>query len=69
MLRSTGAAATVIAPDWPAQAWYQQLAEMASETLCFAARRDLFLPGSLGNATAVGPARWGVVAFRVPARR
>jgi len=67
LLRATGAAATVIAPDWPAQAWYQQLTEMASTTLRYDAQPDLFLPGS--SSQPVGAARWGVVAFKVPARR
>jgi hypothetical protein len=69
MLRETGAAATVLAPDWPAQAWYQQLAEMASASRVLAPSTSLFRPGRLGGARAVGEARWAAVAFRVDARR
>lgn len=69
MLRETGAAATVLAPDWPAQAWYQQLAEMASDSRVLAPSASLFRPGRLGSARAVGEARWAAVAFRVDARR
>ena len=64
LLQKTGASATVIAPDWPAQPWYQQLSELAIATLPLPARAGLFRPGRLGGK-GVGPARWSAVAFRV----
>jgi hypothetical protein len=69
MLQSMGAAATVLAPDWPAQAWYQQLTEMSDAKRVLPPRADLFRPGRRGSEQAVGAARWAMVAFRVPARR
>ena len=68
-LRKTGAAATVIAPDWPAQAWYHQLGNLALDVVRMSARPDLFRPGRLLGVRPVGPPRWGAVAFRVPLRR
>jgi hypothetical protein len=66
LLRKTGAAATVVAPDWPAQAWHHQLSSMASDIV---QRPDLFRPGRLGGQQSVGQPRWDAVAFRVPLRR
>lgn len=68
-LRETGAAATVVAPHWPARAWYQQLQEMAADTLILPPQPDLFCPGRLGSFAPIGPPRWPVVCFRVPRRR
>jgi len=66
LLVDTGAPATVIAPHWPAQAWYQQLQERASELRVLPAKHDLLCPGRLGSFEAVGPSRWMLVAFRIP---
>lgn len=69
LLRNSGAAATVVAPDWPAQPWYHELAGMASDVVRLPARPDLFRPGRLGSEQAVGAPRWDAVAFRIPLRR
>jgi len=68
LLQDTGAAATVIAPHWPAQMWYQQLQELASEVRLLQPRHDLLFPGRLGSFDAVGPSAWKLACFRVPAR-
>lgn len=67
-LRQSGAAATVIAPHWPGRRWYQQLLELATETIVFPPARDLFFPGMRGVRAAVGRPGWSVVAFRLPCR-
>ena len=63
------AGATVVAPHWPAQPWFQQLQEMACDTLLFPAAPDLFCPGRLGSSVFIGPPRWSVICFRIAARR
>lgn len=59
-LRQTGAEATVVAPDWPAQQWHQQLRALASSWEALPARRRPY----------ASPAAelWGCVIFRVPRR-
>lgn len=63
VLQLTGAAATVVAPYWPAQQWFPELCRLATE-----ARTILPAQLQLGpTATSLPPARmW--MAFRVPAR-
>jgi hypothetical protein len=68
-LRQSGAAATVIAPDWPRFPWFQQLAEMASETVVMPPARNLFSPQRQQAHVGVGPSAWSVVAFHIPLRR
>lgn len=60
-LRQTGAAATVVAPDWPGRAWYQSLRELASTQLRLPPRRAPYAPGQ-------GASQFGCVIFQVPAR-
>jgi hypothetical protein len=67
-LRQSGAAATVIAPKWPRFPWYQQLAEMASETVEMPPARNLFSPQRQEGHAGVGPSAWSVVAFKIPRR-
>ena len=67
-LRQSGAAATVIAPKWPRFPWYQQLAEMASETVEMPPARNLFSPQRQEGHAGVGPSAWSVVAFKLPRR-
>ena len=43
-LRSSGAAASVIAPYWPKKPWFVHLAAMASKTIDMPPSRDLFSP-------------------------
>ena len=61
-----GISATVVAPRWPAQSWFQVLQECCTE------QRPLpeglrFCPGSLGGSPA-GWMAWPLVAFRLEAR-
>ena len=67
-LRHSGAAAIVIAPFWPEQPWWPLLEGLATEVQFFAPSPDLFWSGCCGSRSAIGSPRWGVVAFRVPAR-
>ena len=67
-LRESGAAATVVAPHWPAQPWFQQLASLASESTTYAPSPGLFSPGRLGGAAHDGSTAWPVTCFRVPRR-
>lgn len=69
LLRETGAAATVVAPHWPAQAWFQQLQALSSDSCQFLPQIDLFCPGRLGSSAPIGPPSWPVTCFRIPARR
>lgn len=68
-LRETGAAATVVAPFWPAQAWYQALQELASDTLHLPSRDGLFSPGRPLESDSIAPPKWSVVCFRILGRR
>ena len=68
-LRSSCAAATVIAPTWRSVPWYQDLLELCSEFRVEPARDDLFLPGDRGSRTAVGSAGWSITVFRIPGTR
>lgn len=67
-LQLSGAAATVVAPYWTAQPWFGPLLQLASAYHVLAPARDIFRPGRLGSATAVGPPRWRVLVCRVPLR-
>jgi hypothetical protein len=69
LLRETGAAATVIAPRWPAQAWFQQLRELLSEVLELGSLADqVCCPGRLGGLAFAARPAWSAVAFRLEAR-
>ena len=67
-LRRSGAAATVVAPRWLERDWYQQLCDMASESITYPPAHDLFYPGRSGERDGVGKSRWSVTVFRVPRR-
>ena len=68
-LRQSGAAATVIAPNWVGEGWHQELLELADELIVYPPSRDLFFPGRSGVHAGVGPPRWSVVAARVNSHR
>ena len=68
-LRSSGAAATVIAPYWPKKPWFAHLSAMATETINMPPSRDLFPPQKRLGKGGVGPSAWSVVAFNVPLHR
>ena len=63
-LQRTGAAATVLAPHWPAQPWFAPLAALASDTA-------LLPPGTPAILlTPFSPMpeckRWRLIAFSIP---
>jgi hypothetical protein len=60
-LRQTGAAATVVAPDWPGRAWYQALRSLSSAQLRLSPRRAPYASGQ-------GASQFGCVIFQLPAR-
>ena len=68
-LWQSGAAATVIASKWPRFPWFQQLDEMAEETIEMPPARNLFSPQRQAGHAGVGPAAWSVVAFKLLLRR
>ena len=68
-LRSSCAAATVVAPTWRSAPWYQDLMSLCSEFRVEPARRDMFLPGDRRRQTAVGRAGWSVTVFRIRGTR
>jgi len=69
LLRETKAAATVVVPHWPAQAWFQQLQEMACDSRSWQPQANLFCPGRLGSSEPVGPPSWPITCFRILDRR
>ena len=68
-LDETGASATVVAPFWPAQAWFQRLQDLATEWRRLPAAPDLFQPGRPLPQGALRAPAWDLVCFRVPTRR
>ena len=56
LLRETGAQATVVAPCWPAQQWYQALQESCSALHYLPRSEGLFARGLLPPSASVGPA-------------
>jgi len=69
LLDESGAPATVIAPCWPAQPWYQQLQSMAIEIRHVASEAGLFCPGRHNSSASAAPPAWSVTCFRIPARQ
>ena len=68
-LRVSGAAATVVAPDWPAQSWAQELRELASEVVVIPAREGPLLAAQAPVSERTGPGQWSVTCYRIPARQ
>ena len=68
LLVETGAPATVVAPCWPAQAWYQLLQERSCEVLHLPASPSLLLPGRQTLSGSAGRLGWPLTVFRLPAR-
>lgn len=67
-LRHSGAEATVIAPYWPDAPWFPTLAALADAEMRLHPRRALFRSGRAGGADALGPPRWHVQCWHIPAR-
>ena len=68
-LKTLGAEATVIAPNWPKKPWFIHLSEMSSETADMPPETDLFFPQKQLGRGGVGRSAWSVVAFRLPVCR
>jgi hypothetical protein len=71
LLRVTGAPATVVAPAWPAQAWFQALQELAEGRILHLPRGACLSPPlEQGRSPALAGrvSDWDLVAFRVEAR-
>jgi hypothetical protein len=68
-LRQSGVAATVIALKWPRFQWFQQLEEMAEETIEMPPARNLFSPQRQEGHAGIRPSAWSVVAFKLHFRR
>lgn len=66
-LRTEQVAATLVVPYWTAQAWWQQLMEIAVDLVFLPQDTRLFAPGRGGSAQFLPPPRWQVVAVRVQA--
>ena len=64
-LKEDRASATLVVPYWPAQPWWQQLMEVATDLVFLPQEHDLFAPGLGGSATFLPPPRWQVAAVRV----
>ena len=66
LLKRQRATAVVTVPVWPAQPWWPLLAEMlVDHPVLLPHRRDLFLPGHLGNEVPLQAPRWSVIACRI----
>ena len=57
LLRENGASATVVAPDWPAAAWYLELRSLA--------RRMQRVPAARAPYASPAAAAWGCVVFTI----
>ena len=65
ILRSSGAATTVIALYWFKKPWYVHMAKMASKTINMPPKRYIFSPQKLLGQGRVGPFAKSVVSFRI----
>ncbi|KAK3269988.1 hypothetical protein CYMTET_21591 [Cymbomonas tetramitiformis] len=66
-LREEGCAATVVAPYWPGQMWFQQLEAMADVVAILPRSRDLFTPSRLGGSELLGASSSDGIMFRISA--
>ncbi|XRB20410.1 reverse transcriptase domain-containing protein [Pseudoscourfieldia marina] len=60
-LEQSGAAATVVTPDWPRENWAAKLDALAIEVTRIPAHTGLFIPGRRRTAHGAGAPRWDVV--------
>ena len=56
---------TLVVPCWGAQAWWQQLMEVASDVLYLPRQLGLFSPGPGGSVRLLPPPSWQVAVVRV----
>jgi ribonuclease HI len=64
-LRRDKATATIIAPIWPAQPWYQQLTSMLLDKPMIIDLENSFLPGPSQKVEPLRNFKWQIAAFRV----
>jgi len=65
-VRRLRATLTMIVPAWPSQPWWPMLGEMlVARPRLLLPRRDLFLPGHLGNRVPLGAPKWPALAVRI----
>jgi DNA N-6-adenine-methyltransferase (Dam)/Reverse transcriptase (RNA-dependent DNA polymerase) len=57
----------LVVPDWPAQAWHQELLLLADVVDRLPAGVPLFASGVQGGGALAPPPKWGVLAVHVPA--
>jgi hypothetical protein len=62
------ATATVIAPIWKAQPWFQKLLAISHQVVILPNSISTFLPGFKGNVEPIKNPNWMVAAFRVSGR-
>lgn len=62
------ATATIVAPIWRAQPWFQKLLNITSQIILLPNHEATFLPGFKGNAEPLKNPGWQVAAFRVSGR-
>jgi Reverse transcriptase (RNA-dependent DNA polymerase) len=66
MVRRQRATVTLVAPIWPSQPWWPELAALLVDVpVALPRRADLFAPGHLGSEVPMGGARWAAGAFRI----
>ncbi|KAK3273536.1 hypothetical protein CYMTET_18226 [Cymbomonas tetramitiformis] len=68
-LREERCPATVVAPYWPGQMWFQQLEAMADEVVILPRSRDLFTPSRPGGSELLGASSWDGIMFRISGSR
>lgn len=70
LLQESGAAAVVVAPFWPAQAWFQTLSALATHQLLLPPQQlQLERPGAPSRSSEQrAPPQWRAIAFAIPAR-
>ena len=56
---------TLVVPCWGAQAWWQQLMEVASDVQYLPRQLGLFSPGPGGSVRLLPPPSWQVAVVRV----
>ncbi|GLC60878.1 hypothetical protein PLESTB_001686500 [Pleodorina starrii] len=64
-VREERACVTLVVPYWTAQAWWQQLMELATDLVFLPSNTALFAPGEGGSGSFLLPPQWQVVAVRV----
>ena len=57
----------LVVPDWPGQAWHQELLLLADRVHRLPAGVPLFASGVQGGCSLSPPPKWGVLAVHIPA--